>query len=381
MNLLWLAEVEPDPDAGASGTEVRTIEALRALGCVVDALWAQDFPRRIRHGNLHYLLESPHGLLHAARRHFDSSKHEAVVFNQPHGFRLAGWLRHHYPAVPAVHKSHGIETHVRSVLEPWRERGPRRPLSKRIASAFLQPLLDRHMRLTARYASGHLVSSSACASFLRCRHGVASERMAVIPQAPLDAFITAPRAAWTAERGKRLLFVGQFAFVKGGDLLARVWNRLARSDSEIRLTWVCGAEHHACVRTMLDPVALERTDLLPWMPQAELRAVYDRHGIFLWPSYFEGFGKAFLEAMARGLCVVATNQGGAMDIIRNGETGWLVEIGDEAGFEAAVRRALQSQTTSSMGDAAATVAGGFTWQRSAGLVLAALREWKMKSYS
>ena len=71
-----------------------------------------------------------------------------------------------------------------------------------------------------------------------------------------------------------------------------------------------------------------RVTLLDWMTQAELINVYDNHGVFLFPSFFEGFGKVFLEAMARGLCVVAANNGGVTDIVIHEKNGFLVPTGD-----------------------------------------------------
>jgi len=50
--------------------------------------------------------------------------------------------------------------------------------------------------------------------------------------------------------------------------------------------------------------------LLGWMPREDLRRIYDRHGLFVVTSRFEGFSLAFLEAMARGLCVLASRVDG-----------------------------------------------------------------------
>ena len=67
---------------------------------------------------------------------------------------------------------------------------------------------------------------------------------------------------------------------------------------------------------------------MEWCDQSDLLRVYDEHGIFLFPSFFEGFGKAFLEAMSRGLVVVASNNGGMKDVIKDGESGFLAKTGD-----------------------------------------------------
>ena len=54
----------------------------------------------------------------------------------------------------------------------------------------------------------------------------------------------------------------------------------------------------------------------------------------------EGMPNVVLEAMAAGVPVVATRAGGVADVVRNGETGFLVETGDVDGVAAAMCRIL-----------------------------------------
>ena len=63
------------------------------------------------------------------------------------------------------------------------------------------------------------------------------------------------------------------------------------------------------------------------MPRENLLHTYDAHGIYLFPSFFEGFAQTFLEAMARGLAVLATRIDGMAQAIRNGKNGYLFERG------------------------------------------------------
>ena len=50
--------------------------------------------------------------------------------------------------------------------------------------------------------------------------------------------------------------------------------------------------------------------------------------VLVLPSYYEAFGVPILEAMTRGKPVIATKTVGAMSLVKHGETGFLVEIGD-----------------------------------------------------
>ncbi len=67
--------------------------------------------------------------------------------------------------------------------------------------------------------------------------------------------------------------------------------------------------------------------LLPW-PQ--LRQLYWAGDLFIFPSRYEIFGLALLEAMACGLLPVSTPVGAAAEMITSGVDGWLVPVGQPA---------------------------------------------------
>lgn len=66
--------------------------------------------------------------------------------------------------------------------------------------------------------------------------------------------------------------------------------------------------------------------------RSDIREILQMSDVFLLASTYESFGIAILEAMACGLAVVTTAQGGPSEIVRNGETGFLVSEGDTEGF-------------------------------------------------
>jgi N-acetyl-alpha-D-glucosaminyl L-malate synthase BshA len=76
--------------------------------------------------------------------------------------------------------------------------------------------------------------------------------------------------------------------------------------------------------------------------------------LFLLPSASESFGLSALEALACGVPVVATNVGGLPEVVREGETGVLCEVGDvDAMSSAAVSILRDADRWQSMSDRAA----------------------------
>jgi len=64
----------------------------------------------------------------------------------------------------------------------------------------------------------------------------------------------------------------------------------------------------------------------------EIGSLYDALDAYVVPSRQEGGPKGVLEAMASGVPLVTTRVGQAMDLVRHGENGWLVEVEDAEGL-------------------------------------------------
>jgi UDP-glucose:tetrahydrobiopterin glucosyltransferase len=59
-------------------------------------------------------------------------------------------------------------------------------------------------------------------------------------------------------------------------------------------------------------------------------------GLLVTPHWIEAFGNVAIEALACGVPVIAYRRGGPGEIVRHGETGWLVEPDSVAGLVAAI---------------------------------------------
>jgi glycosyltransferase involved in cell wall biosynthesis len=367
MKILFLADVTPTPNSGAAGTELQTIAELKRLGCKVDEVWADDLPHRIQHGNLHYLLELPMAYKKVVKQKFRDNDYDVIHANQPHGYLAARYASECLSQAVFVHRSHGFEPRAKRELGKWRERfdeGESRSYSRALASDVLAKLLDYNNTSIARWADGHIVSASECRDFLANEHKVPADRIAVIPQAAPDRYVSSQAADLDGERLRNVLYVGQYAFFKAPMVVAGVLNRLVDADVNLRFTWVCSAQHHGAAGELLSERARPRVEFLPWLSQEELMKVYDAHGIFLFPSFFEGFGKAFMEAMARGLCVVAADNGGMRDVIVHGVNGLKCETGDLAALANACLELLRNpRKAKSISRNAVATAHSHTWAK------------------
>lgn len=367
MRILFAADMPPNPDSGAAGTEYQTVQALRALGHEVDCIWADQLPHRIRHWNLHFLLELPFALRERLRQYCRRQRYDAVHLNQPHCWLAAKDYRLRGHAGVVVQRSHGWELRADEVLDGWRRRWqqPEKPFPAILPTLLLRRLLARHNRLATRWCDGTIVYCTLCRDYIVRRHRVAPERVAVIAAASTDEALQQPLPPHIDETRLRILYVSQFAYFKGPALVAEAMQQLAQRFPQAHFTWVCDTLHHPEVRARLGTAA-ERCRLLGWMSQQQLRDVYDDHGVFLFPSLYEGFGKVFLEAMSRGLCVVGSDEGGMRDVLRHGDNGMIVPVGNSTALvEAAAQMMSDPALFRRVGEAARRTALAYTWHRAA----------------
>ncbi len=107
-----------------------------------------------------------------------------------------------------------------------------------------------------------------------------------------------------------------------------------------------------------------------------LAAAYNAADVFVLPSLQEGQGIVLLEAEASGKPVVAFNVGGVPEAMRDGETGFLAELGDTDKFANAVAKLLSDvELREKMGeDARKFVVENFTWDLCAQKMLRVYRE-------
>lgn len=80
--------------------------------------------------------------------------------------------------------------------------------------------------------------------------------------------------------------------------------------------------------------------LLGYVPQEALPDLYRDAGLFMLSSDEEGLGIGIVEAMATGLPVVSTRCGGPETAIEEGQTGFMVPVGDARALSDALERVI-----------------------------------------
>ena len=114
----------------------------------------------------------------------------------------------------------------------------------------------------------------------------------------------------------RLLFAGRLLYWKGAHIAIHALAELSRRMPQARLTIVGKGPEEARLRALSATLGVaERTEFIPWLPQAQLFDLYDSHSLFVFPSLHDSSGNVVLESLARGLPVMCLDLGGPRQIV------------------------------------------------------------------
>jgi glycosyltransferase involved in cell wall biosynthesis len=101
----------------------------------------------------------------------------------------------------------------------------------------------------------------------------------------------------------------------------------------------------------------DRVTFTGFLPHSDVLDLYTKSYLLVNPSLSESFGRSLIEAMMAGIPVVASDAGGMGEIVRDGESGFLVEAGDSKGLASAMALLLGDRELGKrMGEAGRRVA-------------------------
>lgn len=134
-----------------------------------------------------------------------------------------------------------------------------------------------------------------------------------------DFFGVREKTYETVPFGRHLLFTGTFNFRKGAEYIIDAVKSLRQKGLDFTFdvagtVVVTEAQRKECAELGIK--------LLGVLPQDELKGLFERTDIYVFPSLAEGCARSGVEAMGAGLCAIATKESGLP--ITDGETGLLV---------------------------------------------------------
>lgn len=296
---------------------------------VQQALAARSLVRRAMDGLWYRIAPGPvarrltrRAVVETARR--ATAERALHLLEMEESFGWAYWVRRAI-AVPVCVRLHG----------PWFLAGP--AIGATEDDAFRIRLRDEGRAI----ATADAVSAPARDVLQRVRafYGIGLEKAEVIPNptAPVP-----PDQRWTLEacQRRRVLFVGRFDRLKGGDLVVEAFARVLDRVPEARL-WLVGPDGECraddgrtwsledFVRHRL-PGALEsrRVQWLGRQPFSALASLRRQAFACVVCSRYETYANTVIEAMALGCPVVAAGTAGIPEIVEDGVNGVLHRPGD-----------------------------------------------------
>ncbi len=206
-------------------------------------------------------------------------------------------------------------------------------------------------RLLARMATGNIVvSEKQHEEFTRLRVAPPAKLRTIHYGIDLEPFLQAQRQGSGLRRelgvGDEAVLVGVVARlvrIKGQDVFLRAAARLRASHPNAQFVLVGDGSERAAYEALARELGVEAR-FLGWRRDIP-NVVSGLDVVVLSTAYeFEGTPVALIEALAGGRAVVATDVGGVAEVIKHGETGFVVPPRDPEALAAAIAPLLANPT-------------------------------------
>jgi glycosyltransferase involved in cell wall biosynthesis len=151
-----------------------------------------------------------------------------------------------------------------------------------------------------------------------------------------------------------LVAIGRLVEQKGQLLLIDAMAAAVAEGADLTLALVGDGPMRPEVEALIARRGLgTRVVITGWMGEAGVRAEIARAHALVMPSFAEGLPMVIMEAMATGRAVIATYVAGTPELVRPGESGWLVPAGDVDALADALRTVARTspEKLASMGSA------------------------------
>jgi glycosyltransferase involved in cell wall biosynthesis len=152
----------------------------------------------------------------------------------------------------------------------------------------------------------------------------------------------------------RLLVAGRVVEIKGVHTAVEALPaiRAALPNLDVRLSIVGDSRDDTYLERLRslaeDGGCGDAIEFLPPVAATDLSALFDAHDIYLFPSLYEPFSLTLILGLHAGIPTVASDAGGNIEIVADGQTGLLFPRGDAAALGECVRRLVAEPATRAM---------------------------------
>jgi glycosyltransferase involved in cell wall biosynthesis len=176
-------------------------------------------------------------------------------------------------------------------------------------------------------------------------------------------------------RGRVLLYCGQFIERKGLRYLLAAFASIKQQYEDIALVLVGYGPARADLLAEVTRLGLSDVHIIDHVEVADMPKMYALADVFVLPSTEETWGLVINEAMACGLPVIVTDKvGSSVDLVGEGENGFVVPAGEAGGIaERALRLLKDDALLARMSGCSAERIQNFTPERAAAAFAAAVR--------
>ena len=139
--------------------------------------------------------------------------------------------------------------------------------------------------------------------------------------------------------GPFLLHVASFVPEKNHEGLLRIFHNLLKDHSTAKLLLIGEGKLRPTIESLANQMGID-SNIHFLGKRNDVSQIMSCCDVFLLPSLIEGLPGVILESFVNSLPVVAYNVGGVKEVIKNKETGWLINKNDEFQFLEALKKCL-----------------------------------------
>jgi teichuronic acid biosynthesis glycosyltransferase TuaC len=234
--------------------------------------------------------------------------------------------------IPFVVTVHGLDAYLTRQVPGWFGRRCAEACADVYGAAARVICISEQVARRVREGVGHAASTHVV------YNGVDSSLFS-----PAFSPVSSPKSD-SALESVGILSVGNLIPIKGHELLLRSVAAIAVNHPQVQCKIIGDGPDRARLQELARQLCIEdRVNFLGRRPRSEVAEAMRECALLALPSWYEGLGCVYLEAMSAERPAIGCRGQGIEEVIRHGENGWLTEPKDLNSLTAALQALLSDQ--------------------------------------